>query len=175
MKGLVLKLRLFVGAEKALLELKAGRTTQKAVLFIGAAVFLILALCMLHLAGYTALTDVWEATTSALVIAGIDALVATVVILWVRRKNVETEHEKTLRSLRDLAFKELETDVEGYQAMLVRIGEELERIHDGLKIVHTLSAIVDPVLSALFGVATGRNTEKGSGVKSASTREGEGV
>ena len=128
----ILKLQILARSEMALLRIYAQRRATQTALFAVALVFALIALGMLNFAGYHALAEVQSPAVAALLIAGIDAILALIVIAISRGAGPNPEQEKVVRDIRDLAYNELSADFDEVKAKVGQVTEDVNRIRSGL-------------------------------------------
>jgi hypothetical protein len=94
---------------------------------LAAALFGLLALAMLNVALYLFLASRFDPALAALVVAGLDALLAVVAVAAASRLELGPEAEAAA-SIRDIASDELAADAERLRAQLDDLGQDIKRI-----------------------------------------------
>jgi len=128
MSNAMLKLQILARSEMALAQLRAQRAGSRSVLFTVALVFGLLALGMLNLAGYQALTPRLGAALAALVVSVADLATAVVIVLVARHAGPDEDDEKLAREMRDLAYAELGADLERVKAEIRQVTDDVRGI-----------------------------------------------
>jgi len=150
----MLKLQILARSEMALAQLRAQRAGTRSALFAIALVFGLLALGMLNIAGYYALTPMLGSAMAALVISLVDATLAGIVLLVSLRAGPDENDEKLAREMRDLAYAELGADVEHVKAEIMQITEDVRGIRSNFSsiaggAVSTLGPLVGLLLNSM--------------------------
>ncbi len=128
----VLKLRVLARTEMVLARILARRTANRLLLSVIALVFILLALAMLNLAGYLALAGRFSPPLAGFLVALFDlAAAGGALILAGHSRGRDSEEEKMAREIRDLAYYELNTDVEILKTELAGLGNDVRRIRNG--------------------------------------------
>jgi hypothetical protein len=158
----ILKLQILARSELALFRLQARRNATRMELFVVALVFALLALGMLNFAAYQALSVKQGPTLAALMVALGDGLLALVLVAVSRFVGANTEQEKMVRDIRDLAYTELSADFDEVKAGLTQVTEDVRRIRSGFSTVTGFARdgvnYLTPILSLLIGaIKKGRN------------------
>ena len=128
----MLKLQIIARAELALGEIRARRAASRSALFAVALVFLLLGLSMMTLAVYHALTPHLGPAGAALTVALIDSFIGVIVILVARRAGPSENEEKLAREIRDMAYAELNNDIEQVKSEFNQLSGEVKRIRTGI-------------------------------------------
>ena len=131
MDPVILKLRILVRAEMALIRIHARRAEAQASLFTVALIFALLSLAALNFAGFYALAPHLGNAGSALLVALANGVLAGMLIMASRRAGPSEGEEKMAQDVRDMAYAELSTDFEAVKAELARISEDIDRIRAG--------------------------------------------
>jgi hypothetical protein len=158
----ILKLQILARSELTLLRLQARRSTTRTELFVVALVFALLALGMLNFAAYHALTVKQGPAFAALMVALGDGFLAIVLVVFSRAVGSNTEQEKMVRDIRDLAYNELNADFGEVKNELTQLTEDVRRIRSGFTLFKggssDLGSTLSPILSLLVGaIKKGRN------------------
>lgn len=128
----ILKIKIVARAEKALLLIQAKRVAKRMVLVAGALVFALLGLGMLNFAGYQALATTQGPAVAALLIALFDGALALVIVAVARSAGASNEQEKMVEEIRDMAYNELNVDIEEFKSELGQVSAEIGSIRAGL-------------------------------------------
>lgn len=124
----MLKLRILVQAELALARIHAQRARAQASLFAVALVFALLGLGMMNLAGYHALAPRFGPAVGALLVSLANIVLAVTVIAVSRRAGPSEGEEKMAQDIRDMAYSELNTDIQAVKAELAHMSKEIRCI-----------------------------------------------
>ena len=150
------KIQLLLRAELALFRIQTKRKATQTCFKIVALVFVLLALAMLTVAGYQALAYMLGSVIAAFIIAVVYGVLALILLLISHSIGNNTEQEKLVKEVRELAYKELGSDVDKVKAGVDQVTEDVKRIHDNIAtIVGGSSALVSsitPVLGLLVAV-----------------------
>jgi len=154
MSNAMLKLQILARSEMALAQLRAQRAGTRSALFTVALVFGLLALGMLNLAGYHALTPALGPALAALAVSLANAALAVIILLVSRRAGPGENDEKLAREMRDLAYAELGADVEHVKAEIRQITEDVRGIRSSFTsiaggAVSTLGPLVGLLINSL--------------------------
>jgi hypothetical protein len=159
----VLKLKILARSEITLLRLQARRNAIRTELFLVALVFALLALGMLNFAGYQAMAVEKGPAFAALIVALADGLLALGLVFVSRRAGPDSEQEKLVREIRDLAYSELNADFGEVKAGVTQVAEDLGRIRSGFTgltgVSGGLAGNLSPVLSLLIGAVKKRHNK----------------
>jgi len=151
MSEFTMKLQILARAELALARIQMRRAAKRTV-FIGTAlVFFVFAVVMFTVAAYHALVPRYGPSVAALVIAVIDIAVAALILLAASRTGSAENDEKLALEIRDLAYGEINRDVEQVRAELVKIRDDIHKIHSSLA---SFSSAAGNTLASLFGMLT---------------------
>jgi len=131
MKDPVLKLQLLARTEMALGRIQARRAGTRITLSLIALVFVLLGLGMLNFSGYQAFAVRFSPAFSGLFIALIDIGVAVTIFILAGRTSSESNEEKMAKDIRDLAYSELNADVDALKAEFARVSSDVHRIRSG--------------------------------------------
>jgi len=131
MDVLIVKLRLLAKAEAILARLHLRRAVRQASFILVAALFGLLALAMLNVALYLFLAPRIDPALAALTVAGLDLLVAAVLVIAATRLDLGPEAEAAA-SLRELASNELAADAERMRAHIDDLGQDIKRIRSAV-------------------------------------------
>ena len=147
------KIHLLVRSELALFRIQTKRKATQTCFKVVALVFILLALGMLTFAGYKALAYAFGSVFAAIIVALIYGFFGLVLLLISHSIGNNTEQEKLIKEVRELAYKELSADVDEVKAGVDQVTEDVKRIHDNIAtIVGGSSALVGsvtPLLSLL--------------------------
>ena len=127
MDKLIAKLRLIAKAEVILVRLHLRRAVRQVSFVLAAALFGLLGLAMLNVALYLFLAPRFDPALAALVVAGLDTLLAVVAIVAASRLELGPEAEAAA-SIRDIALDELANDAERLREQLDDLGQDIKRI-----------------------------------------------
>lgn len=147
----MLKLQIIVRSELALAEIRARRAASRSVFFAVALVFLLLGLAMMTLAAYEALKPRMGPAWAAFTVALGDTIIGIVVALMARRAGPSENEEKLAREIREMAYAELNNDIQQIKGEFEQITSEVKRIRSGVT-AFTSGAVgtLGPVVSMLI-------------------------
>ena len=140
MKDPVLKLHLLARTEMALGRIKARRTASQVTLSAIALVFVLLGLGMLNFSGYHAFAVRFSPALAGLFIAIIDIIIAVVIFSLAGRTGRDSNEEKMAKEIRDLAYSELNADVDTLKAEFSKVSDDVHRIRSGFSAITSGSA-----------------------------------
>lgn len=150
MSDTMLKLQIVVRAEFALAEIRARRAATRSAFFSIALVFLLLGLAMLTLAVYNALEPHMGAAWAAFTVSMIDTVIGVIVLLIARGAGPSENEEKLAREIREMAYAELNNDIQQVKGELDQITTEVRRIRSGVTAFTSGAAgTLGPVISML--------------------------
>ena len=152
----ILKLQILARSEMALLRIQARRNAARTVLLAVALVFVLLALGMLNFAGYQALAVTQGPAIAAMLVALADGVIAIIVVIIARGAGPNTEQEKMVRDIRDLAYNELSADFDEVKEKVSQVTDDVRRIRSGFSAVtggssNNLANNLAPILGLLIG------------------------
>ena len=152
----IMKLQILARSEMALLRIQARRNAARTVLFAVALVFVLLALGMLNFAGYQALAVTHGPAIAAMFVALADGVIALIIVFISRSAGPNTEQEKMVRDIRDLAYNELSADFDEVKEKVTQVTDDVRRIRSGLSAVaggssNNLANSLAPILGLLIG------------------------
>lgn len=152
----IMKLQILARSEMALLRIQTRRNATRTVLLVVALVFVLLALGMLNFAGYQALAATQGPATAAMLVALADGVIAIIVVVISRGAGPNTEQEKMVRDIRDLAYNELGADFDEVKEKITQVTDDVRRIRSGLSGVTSgsyagLANNLAPILGLLIG------------------------
>jgi len=127
----ILKLKILVRAESTLLKASARRAAARARLFSIAIGLLMLTVIMVNVAAYEYLSASQGTAMAALIVGGVNGILAIIVIFLATRVKAGPE-EDMVRDIRELAITELSSDVDGVKQEFTRMGEDLDKIKSGV-------------------------------------------
>ena len=147
----MLKLQILVRAEFALAEIRARRAASRSAFFAVALVFLLLGLAMMTLAVYNALMPRMGPAWAAFTVALVDTFIGIVVVLMARRAGPSDNEEKLAREIREMAYAELNNDIQQVKNEFDQITSEVKRIRSGVTAFTSGAAgTLGPVISMLI-------------------------
>ena len=131
MKNPVLKVNLLIRAETALARVRARRTANRIILSLVALVFVLIGVAMLNFSIYQAFTVKFSPGLASLFVSLINLFLAGVIFLIVGKIGGESNEEKMAAEIRDLAYSEIGSDVEGVKAEIGKVVDDINRIRSG--------------------------------------------
>jgi hypothetical protein len=148
----VLKLQILARAEIALAQIRTQRATGRTILYAVAMIFGLLALGMLNFAGFHALSPQHGAAMAAFYVALADFAVAVIVILAANKIGHRVQDEKLAREVRDLAYAELNRDVQQVKEEMTQIIDDVRSIRDSFSSFSGVAmGTIAPLLKMLVG------------------------
>ncbi|SIN79615.1 phage holin family protein [Halodesulfovibrio marinisediminis] len=159
------KIQILLRSEVALFRLQTRRMAREAAFKIAALILALLALGMFTFAVYLGLSKLYGSTIAALLVALIDGLLALLLLLISQQIKSNTEQEKVIKEVRDIACKGLNADFEKVKAEVGEVTSDVRRIHDNVAGIlagsTSLITSITPVLG-LFAAAVKKSREKGA-------------
>jgi len=143
----VMKIQIIARAEMALLQIRAQRVAGRSTLFIVAIVLGLLALGMLDFAAFSAMAPSQGPALAALYMALANAGAAVLVIVAARKVGPSESHEKLALQIRDLAYTELNRDIEQVQAEVQETVAEVRRLRSSVEGIGALVGLVGKLAS----------------------------
>lgn len=113
--------------QRSLNEAELRRTSKRITMTVIAGAVCFLALVMLNIAGFSALTNSYGNAFSALAVAAIDVLVAVILIVAAQSIKLAPETD-TVRELRDSVLADIEADAQTVQNELVQLRDDVKSI-----------------------------------------------
>jgi len=150
----IVKLKFLVRAELALAEIHTRRTVTRSAFFSVALVFLLLGLAMMTLAAFHGLTPYVGQAWAAFIVSMVDTTIGVIVLLLARRAGPSENEEKLAREVREMAYAELNNDIQQARNDLGKITKEVGQIRSSITILTngTISTL-KPVISLLAKAA----------------------
>ena len=143
----VMKIQIIARAEMALLQIRAQRVAGRSTLFIVAIVLGLLALGMLDFAAFSAMAPSQGPALAALYMALANAGAAVLVIVAARKVGPSESHEKLALQIRDLAYTELNRDIEQVQTEIQDTVKEVRQLRSSVQAVGSLMGVVSKLTS----------------------------
>ena len=148
MKNPVLKVNLLIRAETALARVRARRTANRIILSLVALVFVLIGVAMLNFSIYQAFTVNFNPGLAGLFVSLINLFLAGVVFFIASKVGGESNEEKMAAEIRDLAYSEIGSDVEGVKAEVTKVVDDINRIRSGFSSFTGTTSIM-PLLGML--------------------------
>lgn len=127
MSEIMLKLRIWVHAETALLKINARRTGQRFTALAIALGLAILAVGMINIGIFELLAEPYGRVKGAFYLAGANGLLAAIVVLVAQRSKPGLEAEM-VAEIREMALNELQADADEIKAEFERIADHVRKI-----------------------------------------------
>jgi hypothetical protein len=127
MDDLIVKLRLLAKAEVILVRLYLRRAVRQVSLVLAAALFGLLALAMLNVALYFYFAARFGQANAALIVAGLDLLLAVVSVVAASRLGLGPE-AGAAETIRDRVSAELTADADNLRAQLDDLSQDIKHI-----------------------------------------------
>ena len=127
----LLKLRILVKAESTLIKANARRAAARGRLYALALGLLLLMVIMVNVAAYQSLSESMSEAAAALIIAGVNALLAVVMMVYAASIKPGPE-EDMVQDIREMAMAELSTDLEVVKDEFNQAVSDLENIKSGV-------------------------------------------
>ncbi|GMG86546.1 phage holin family protein [Biformimicrobium ophioploci] len=112
MSDSVMKLQLVARAEMALLKAQTRQSARRAVWMVIGGIFALIGLAMLAFAAYLSMKDALGENWAAVCVAAIAFVLALVLVLIGRGQSQPSEEERLARQIRDMAYAELDKDIQ---------------------------------------------------------------
>ena len=148
MKNPVLKVNLLIRAETALARIRARRTANRIILSLVGLVFVLIGVAMLNFAIYQAFVAFSSPGLAGLYVSLINLGLAGAIFLIIGKAGDESNEEKMAAEIRDLAYSEIGSDVEGVKAEIGKVVDDINRIRSGFSSFTGASSVM-PVLGML--------------------------
>jgi hypothetical protein len=113
--------------QRSLNEAELRRTSKRITMAVVAGAVGLLALVMLNIAGFSALTTNYGNTIAALAVAAVDVLIAVILIVAAQSIKLAPETD-TVRELRDSMLADIEADAQTVQDELVQLRDDVKSI-----------------------------------------------
>jgi hypothetical protein len=153
MSDSILKLQILARAEIALAQIRAQRTAKRSAYLAVAAVIGLIGLVMLDIAAFHALCLSLAPALAALVVALADTAIAAIILLAARKAGPSDNEEKMALEIRNLAYAELNKDIEHVKADITQISNDLDSIRSALVSFSSSAAKTITPLLAFLGKA----------------------
>lgn len=153
MKNPVLKVNLLIRAETALARIRAHRAANRIILSLIALVFVLIGVAMLNFAIYQTFVAFSSPGLAGLYVSLINLGLAGAIFLIIGKAGGESNEEKMAAEIRDLAYSEIGSDVEGVKAEIGKVVDDINRIRSGFSSFTGASSIV-PLLGMLTKAIT---------------------
>ena len=148
MKNPVLKINLLIRAETALARVRARRTANRIILSLVALVFVLIGVAMLNFSIYQAFVLRFSPGLAGLFVSLINLFLAGLIFFIASKFGGESNEEKMAAEIRDLAYSEIGTDVEGVKAEITKVVDDINRIRSGFSSFTGTSSVM-PLLGML--------------------------
>jgi len=143
-----MKVNLLIRAETALARIRARRTANRIILSLVGLVFVLIGVAMLNFAIYQAFVAFSSPGLAGLYVSLINLGLAGVIFLIIGKAGGESNEEKMAAEIRDLAYSEIGSDVEGVKAEIGKVVDDINRIRSGFSSFTGASNIM-PLLGML--------------------------
>ena len=124
------KIQIISRAEKAILRINLQTFAKQAVLFAVGIILILLAVAMLNVAIYVALSEHYGPVAGALVVSAINGVLAVILMVVANRTKPGPEAAMA-KEIRDLAVTEINADVEEIRQNLNDVKDDLKGIRSG--------------------------------------------
>jgi hypothetical protein len=152
-KDVTKKINLLVRSEKALLKLEMRRTGRQVILVTVAVLAILATLVMVNMAAYFYLTETQSPFHAALILSGVDLLLAILFLVLASRQEVGAEAD-AINEIRDYALSELSEDFEEIRQEALEIRNGFSKVSSGISSVFNrdFSALksVLPIVEMIF-------------------------
>ena len=158
MNEVMLKLRIWVHAETALLKINARRTGQRFTALAIALGLAILAVGMINIGIFELLAETYGRVKGAFYLAGANGVLAALVVVIAQRSKPGLE-EEMVEEIREMALAELQADADEVKEEFHRVADRVRKIEDAvsglmgsgspLSKVASLSPVVELAVHAL--------------------------
>ncbi len=133
-KELSNKLQLLLRSEKALLKLEMRKKGRQVVLASIGVIAVLATLVMLNISAYLYLIESHSPLYSALVLTGVDLLIALLLFIMAARQELGSEAE-AINEIRDYALKELSGEFDEIKQEASEIRESFSKVSSGISAV----------------------------------------
>ncbi len=148
----ILRLQTLIRAELAVAQIHANRTAARSVLITVALIFGLMSLSMLNIAGYFALSPTYGSALAALFTALVNLVLVIIILLVARNAGPSENEEKLAQELRELAYTELNNDIEPIKAEFEKISNDVKMIRSGFSSLTSSAMGVAPVIKTLISM-----------------------
>ena len=131
MSEIMLKLRIWVHAETALMKINARQTGQRFTALAIASGLAILAVGMINIGIFELLAETYGRVKGAFYLAGGNGLLAAIVVFVAERSKPGPE-EDMVTDIRDMALGELQADADEIKAEFERVADHVRKIEDAV-------------------------------------------
>lgn len=131
MTAVMLKLRIWVHAETALLKINARRTGQRFTALAIALGLAVLAVGMVNIGIFELMAEAYGRVKGAFYLAGGNGLLAAIVIVVAQRAKPGLE-EEMVAEIREMALTELQSDADEVKAEFERIADRVRKIESSV-------------------------------------------
>ncbi|MDH3625918.1 MAG: hypothetical protein OES69_12625 [Myxococcales bacterium] len=131
MSAVMLKLRIWVHAETALLKINARRTGQRFTALAIALGLAVLAVGMINIGIFELLAESYGRIKGAFYLAGGNGLLAAIVVVVAQRSKPGLE-EEMVAEVREMALTELQADADEIKAEYERIADRVRKIESSV-------------------------------------------
>lgn len=131
MTAVMLKLRIWVHAETALLKINARRTGQRFTALAIALGLAIISVGMINVGIFELMAETYGRVKGAFFLAGANGLLATIVIVVAQRVKPGLE-EEMVAEIREMALTELQSDADEVKAEFERIADRVRKIESSV-------------------------------------------
>jgi hypothetical protein len=145
----MMKLEIFARAELALAQMRAQRAAGRSVLVAVSLVFALLGLGMFNFAAFYYLSPTWGSADAAFIVALVNFAVTGALLIASRRVGPGEKEEKLAREIRDLAYTQINRDVDQVKAEIVQITDDVRNISSSIK---SFSGAASNTLGPLMGM-----------------------
>mgnify|MGYP001818486909 FL=1 len=156
----ILKLKFLVRAELALAEIHTRRTVTRSAFFSVALVFILLGLAMMTLAAFHGLTPYVGDAWAAFIVSIVDTTIGIIVLLMARRAGPSENEEKLAREVREMAYAELNNDIQQVRNDLGNITREVGKMRSSVTaLTNGTIGTLRPIISLLIKAAKKPKTQ----------------
>mgnify|MGYP000676991229 CR=1 FL=1 len=138
MSDAMMKMQVLTRAELALAQIRLQRSLRQAAWLAMAGLVGLVALAMLDVAIYHALTPWRGPAIAALSIAVLNGVLAAMFVAAAQRIAANVSEERLAKQMRDLAAAEVNNDVEQVRAELAEVSQAARKVRSGLSAVSTV-------------------------------------
>ncbi len=121
------RLNLLIKSEKALLKLEIRKKSRQTVLIAIALLAVLTGLVMLNVTAYFYCIIFFSNMVSAALLTGINLLLAALFFVLAGRQDRSAE-EKSIQEIRDFAWEQMSTDIDGMKAHVTEITDGVRRV-----------------------------------------------
>lgn len=145
----LMKIQIVARTELALAQMRTQRAAGRSAMFVVSMVFGLIGLGMINFAAFYALSPSRGPAVAALLVSLINFAVMAAVLLASRKVGPGENEEKLALELRDLAYTQINRDVDQVKAEIIQVTDDLRSISSSVK---AFSGSATSALGPLLGM-----------------------